>query len=109
MGTFALVSCLPPGTALLPLVCSCSHQMLQEEPRDSSTKVAFISTGSSVSFISRRGQKAELQAAAGRSGLHNRDKVAYLANAPGTFVHKDRRADIHRHSQSGVRPRLTYR
>ena len=55
MGTFALVSCLPPGIAVLPLICSCSHQMLQEEPRDSSTKVAFISTGSSVSFVSRRG------------------------------------------------------
>lgn len=39
----------------LPLICSCSQQMLQEEPHDTSTKAAFISIGSSVSFVSHRG------------------------------------------------------
>lgn len=52
-----LVSCLPPGIAVLPVLCSCPHQMLQEEPCDTSTKDAFISIGSSVSSLSPIGDK----------------------------------------------------
>lgn len=42
---------------LVSLLCSCPHQMLQEEPCDTSTKDAFISIGSSVSSLSPVGDK----------------------------------------------------
>lgn len=56
---FALVSCLPSGITVLPLFCSCPHQMLQEEPCDTPppTEGACISVGSSVSSLSTIGDK----------------------------------------------------